>query len=50
MREKGGNSDFARAATKQLQRRFAETSGTVEIEAERIVAAFDKRSRSPILR
>ena len=41
---------FENAAPKQLHRKFVETSGTVEIEQDRIVVCFDKRSHNPILR
>src|SRR5262249_54753122 len=41
---------FEKAAAKQLYRRFVETSGLVEVEEERIVVRFDKRSHNPVLR
>jgi hypothetical protein len=41
---------FENAAPKQLYRNFVETSGTIEIEQDRIVVRFDKRSHNPILR
>jgi len=41
---------FETAAPKQLFRKFVETSGTVEIEQDRIVVRFDKRNHNPILR
>jgi hypothetical protein len=41
---------FDKAAPKQLFRRFIETAGQVEIEEDRIVVRFDKRSHSPIIR
>jgi hypothetical protein len=41
---------FETAAPKQLFRKFVETSGTIEIEKDRIVVRFDKRSHNPILR
>ena len=41
---------YEKAAPKQLYRRFVETSGRVEIQDERIVVHFDKRSHNPILR
>ncbi len=41
---------FDTAAPKQLFRKFVETSGTVEIEQDRIVVCFDKRCHNPILR
>jgi hypothetical protein len=40
---------FETAAPKQLFRKFVETSGTVEIEQDRIVVHFDKRCHTPIL-
>src|SRR5262249_23299709 len=41
---------FDKAKPKQLYRRFVETSGVVEIEDERCVVHFDKRSHNPVLR
>jgi len=41
---------FAKAKPKQLYRRFVETGGVVEVEANRVVVRFDKRSHNPILR
>lgn len=41
---------FERAAPKQLFRRFVETAGQVEVEAERVVVRFARRSHNPILR
>jgi hypothetical protein len=41
---------FAKAKPKQLYRRFVETGGVVEVEAERLVVHFDKRCHNPILR
>jgi hypothetical protein len=41
---------FDKAKPKQLYRRFVETGGVVEVEAERLVVHFDKRSHNPILR
>jgi hypothetical protein len=41
---------FENAAPKQLYRKFVETSGAIEIEQDRIVVRFDKRSHNPILR
>jgi len=41
---------FDKAAPKQLFRRFVETAGLVEIEKDRIVVHFDKRSHVPIIR
>jgi hypothetical protein len=39
-----------KAKPKQLYRRFVETSGVVEIQADRLVVHFDKRSHNPLLR
>jgi hypothetical protein len=39
-----------KAKPKQLYRRFVETGGLVEVQAERIVVHFDKRSHNPLLR
>jgi hypothetical protein len=41
---------FEKAKPKQLYRRFVETGGVVEVEADRIVVHFDKRSHNPLLR
>jgi hypothetical protein len=41
---------FEAAAPKQLFRKFVETSGTIEIEKDRIIVRFDKRCHNPILR
>jgi hypothetical protein len=42
---------FETAAPKQLYRRFVETGGVVEVEAERVlVVRLDRRSHNPILR
>lgn len=41
---------FDKAAPKQLYRKFVETAGLVEVQADRIVVHFDKRSHNPILR
>jgi hypothetical protein len=41
---------FESAAPKQLFRRFVETAGQVEVEAERVVVRFARRSHNPILR
>jgi hypothetical protein len=41
---------FAKAKPKQLYRRFVETGGVVEVQAERLVVHFDKRCHNPILR
>jgi len=41
---------FDKAKAKQLYRRFVETAGVVEVQADRLVVHFDKRSHNPILR
>ena len=41
---------FSRSAPKQVFRKFIETSGEVEVQAERIVIHFDRRCHNPILR
>lgn len=41
---------FDKTKPKQLYRRFVETGGVVEIQAERLVVHFDKRSHNPLLR
>ena len=41
---------FEKAAPKQLYRRFVEASGLVEVEQERVVVRFDRRSHNPVLR
>ena len=41
---------FDKAKPKQLYRRFVETGGVVEVQAERIVVCFDKRCHNPVLR
>jgi hypothetical protein len=41
---------FEKAAPKQLYRRFVETAGLVEVEADRVVVRFDRRSHNPTLR
>lgn len=41
---------FDKAKPKQLYRKFVETGGRVEIQADRIVVRFDKRAHNPILR
>jgi hypothetical protein len=41
---------YAKAAPKQLYRRFIETAGVVEVGAEQVTVCFDKRSHNPILR
>jgi hypothetical protein len=33
-----------------LYRRFVETAGLVEVEADRVVVRFDRRSHNPLLR
>jgi hypothetical protein len=41
---------FAKAKPKQLYRKFVETSGLLEVHANRLVVRFDKRAHNPILR
>lgn len=41
---------FEKAQPKQLYRRFVETSGLVEVQADRVVVTLDRRSHNPILR
>jgi hypothetical protein len=41
---------FDKAAPKQLYRKFVETAGLIEVEAERLVVHFEKRCHNPILR
>jgi hypothetical protein len=41
---------FDKAKPKQLYRRCVETGGVVEVQAERLVVHFDKRSHNPLLR
>jgi hypothetical protein len=41
---------FDKAKPKQLYRRFVETGGLVEVQSDRLVVRFDKRSHNPILR
>jgi len=41
---------YDKAKPKQLFRRFVETGGVVEVQAERILVSFDKRCHNPILR
>lgn len=41
---------YDKAAAKQLYRKFVETAGVVEVEAERIKVHFDRRAHNPILR
>ena len=41
---------FDTSAPKQVYRKFVETGGQVEVQPDRIVVRFDKRSHNPILR
>jgi hypothetical protein len=41
---------FEKVAPKQLYRRFVETGGVVEVQADRVVIHLDRRSHNPILR
>ncbi len=41
---------FVKTKPKQLYRRFVETGGMVEVQADRLVVRFEKRSHNPILR
>jgi hypothetical protein len=41
---------FEKASPKQLYRRFVETAGLVEVEEDRVVVRFDRRSHNPVLR
>jgi hypothetical protein len=41
---------FEKAKPKQLYRKFVETGGLVEVQADRILVRLDKRSHNPILR
>jgi hypothetical protein len=41
---------YEKAGPKQLYRRFVETAGLVEVEADRVVVRLDRRSHNPILR
>jgi hypothetical protein len=41
---------FDTSAPKQVYRKFIETGGQVEVQPDRIVVRFDKRSHNPILR
>jgi hypothetical protein len=41
---------FSKAKPKQLFRRFVETGGVVEVQADRLVVHFEKRCHNPILR
>jgi len=40
----------AKASPKQRYRRFVGTAGLVEVEADRLVVRFDRRSHNPVLR
>jgi hypothetical protein len=39
---------FEKSASKQSYRRFVETAGTVTIQNDRLIVAFDRRSHNPI--
>jgi hypothetical protein len=41
---------FDKSAPKQTYRKFVETGGQVEVQRDRILVQFDKRSHNPILR
>jgi len=41
---------FEKAAAKQIYRKAVETAGVVQVERDRIVVRFDKRSHNPLLR
>jgi hypothetical protein len=41
---------FDKAKPKQLYRKFVETGGLLEVQADRVVVRFDKRAHNPILR
>jgi len=41
---------FDKAKPKQFYRKFVETSGLLEVHANRMVVRFDKRAHNPILR
>jgi hypothetical protein len=41
---------FDQAKSKQLYRKFVETAGVVEVQSDRVVVRFEKRSHNPILR
>lgn len=41
---------FEKASPKQLYRRFVEIAGSVEVEENRVVVHFDRRSHNPVLR
>jgi hypothetical protein len=45
-----GLKGFDRSAPKQVYRKFVETAGEIEVQAERIVIHFDRRCHNPILR
>lgn len=45
-----GLRGYAKAAPKQLYRRFVETGGVIEIGPEQITVHLDKRSHNPIVR
>ena len=41
---------FDKTAPKKVYRKFVETGGQVEVQSDRILVRFDKRSHNPILR
>jgi hypothetical protein len=41
---------FDKSAPKRVYRKFVETGGRVEVQSDRILVRFDKRSHNPILR
>jgi hypothetical protein len=41
---------FDKSAPKKVYRKFVETGGQVEVQSDRIMVRFDKRSHNPILR
>ena len=41
---------FEKTAPKKVYRKFVETGGQVEVQSDRILVRFDKRSHNPILR
>jgi hypothetical protein len=41
---------YEKTAPKQLYRRFVETGGTVQVQDDRLMIIFDRRSQNPILR
>jgi hypothetical protein len=41
---------FDKSAPKKVYRKFVETGGQVEVQSDRILVRFDKRSHNPILR